>query len=159
MAFRMSSKLKNLMLAAVKTALADGVIYIYSGTQPSSGDAAPTGTLLGIVSVGGKKLEVGGFQHGTATYGLEFGTAAASSISKASAETWQIVAAATGTAGWFRFVANAADSGALDSTETYPRIDGRISTTGAEMNLSNLSLVAGATTTVDSFSISFPSTF
>lgn len=159
MAFRMSTKLKNSMLDAVKTALADGVIYVYSGTQATTGDAAPPGTFLGIVSVGGKKLEVGGFQHGTATYGLEFSSASGGSLVKAPAETWQITAIATGTAGWFRFVANDADSGALDSTETYPRIDGRISTTGAEMNLSNLSLVAGSTTTVDSFTISFPSTF
>lgn len=159
MSFRMSSKLKNEMLEAIATQLADGVIYIFSGTQPSTGNAAPTGTFLGIVSVGGKKLEVGGFQHGTATYGLEFDAATGGAITKAAAETWQITAAATGTAGWFRFVANAADSGAADATETYPRIDGRISTTGAEMNLSNLSMVAGATTTVDSFSIAFPSTF
>jgi hypothetical protein len=111
------------------------------------------------VSVGGEELAVDGFVHGTPTYGLEFGTAAAGSIAKAAAETWQITAVATGTAGWFRFVANAADSLALDDAEAYPRIDGRISTTGAEMNLSNLSLVAGAITTVDSFTIAFPSGF
>lgn len=153
MSFRMSTALKNAMLNAVKTTLANGVIYVYSGSQPATGDAAPTGTLLGTVTVG-----AGAFTPGVVTNGLEFDAAASNVLSKAAAETWQFIGVATGTAGWFRFVANAADSGAADAVAAYPRIDGRISTSGAEMNLSNLSIVIGATTTVDSFSITWPAT-
>lgn len=154
MSFRASTKMKNELLNAFKTQLANGVIYIYSGTQPATGDAAPTGTHLGTVTV-----NAGAFTPGVVTNGLEFDAAAAGVLSKAAAETWQFVGIANGTAGWFRFVANAADSLALDNSATYPRIDGRVSTTGAEMNLSNLSIVIGATTTVDSFQITLPSTF
>lgn len=154
MSFKMSTALKNAMLGAIKTTLANGVIHIYSGSQPATSDAAPTGTLLGIVT-----LNAGAFSHGTATNGLEFDAASAATLNKAAAETWQFKGLAAGTAGWFRFIANAADSGALDSAETYPRMDGRISTSGAEMNMSNLSVAVDAISTIDSLSITWPSTF
>lgn len=152
MALKMSTKMKNTMNDSIKTVLAAGVIKIYSGSQPANADAAPTGTLLGTVTVGS-----GAFTHGVSTNGLDFDASSASVLSKAAAEVWSFVGVADGTAGWFRHIGNAADSGALD-VSTYPRIDGRISTSGAEMNLSNLSIVTGATTTVDAYSISWPST-
>lgn len=152
MSLKMSTKLKNVMNDSIKTALAAGVIKIYTGSQPADANAAPTGTLLGTVTVGS-----GAFTHGVSTNGLDFDASSGSVLSKAAAEVWSFVAVATGTAGWFRHIGNAADSEAVD-TATYPRIDGRISTSGAEMSLSNLNVVTGATTTVDSYTISWPST-
>ncbi len=46
--------------ASIKEALHDGVIKIYSGAQPASADAAPTGTLLAIIT-----LASGSFTEGT----------------------------------------------------------------------------------------------
>jgi hypothetical protein len=156
MAVRYSTKLKNQMHEAVRTALAAGAIYIYSGAQPANANAAPQGTLLGIVTVGAGAWTA---VNSTAN-GLDFDAAVAGVLSKAVAETWQFAGLAVGTAGWFRFVmGSAADNLAADPTALYSRIDGRISTTGAEMNLSNLNIVVGAISTVDSFSISWPAGF
>ena len=153
MAWRASTKLLNEMFNAVRTQLANGTIEIYSGSQPASANDAVTGTLLGRVT-----LNAAAWAEGAAANGLEFDAAAARQMNKAAAETWQFVGLADGTAGWFRFRGNAADAGAADPTFLLPRIDGRIATTGAEMNLSNLNVVTGATTTVDSFTLRWPST-
>lgn len=155
MALKCSTKLKNAMFEAIRTQLATGAIYVYSGSQPATADAAPTGTLLGIATVGaGAWTAVSNL-----TNGLDFAAAASGVLTKSATETWQFVGIANGTAGWFRHVGGAvADSLSADATETYPRIDGRISTSGAEMILSNLSIVVGATTTIDSYMIQWPST-
>jgi hypothetical protein len=154
MAYRMSTKLKNEMFNTIRAQLSLGAIYIYNGTQPANADAAPTGTLLGIVTVG-----AGAWTAVSAnTNGLTFAAAANSSLDKASAETWQFKGLASGTAGWFRFVTGVtlADNLALDTTFVHPRIDGRIATSGAEMNLSSVTVVVDAMTTIDTFRITWP---
>lgn len=88
-----------------------------------------------------------------AVNGLKWGNATAGVLSKKSTQTWSGVAVATGTAGWFRIEAAVTDSGALDSTETYKRIDGAVSTSGAQLNLSNTSIANTATQTIDTFTI------
>lgn len=149
MAIRFSTGLKNAMLGdtGLKSALADGVIHIYSGAQPSSANDAATGTLLGTVTV-----DAGAFTPGVATNGLEFEAASGGSISKAAAENWQFSGITNGTAGWFRFVGNAVDSGAQSTT--LPRIDGSIARTGGDMTLSSTTITAGAPNTIDVFQLS-----
>lgn len=127
-----------------------GVLKIYSGSQPATADAAITGTELLVISDAG-----GAFTSGVVTNGLEFGTAASGAISKSSA-VWSDVGIATGTAGYFRFYANATDAGGADTTFIYPRFDGAVGTSGAELNMSSISVTLGATTTVDTFTITFP---
>lgn len=83
--------------------------------------------------------------------GLQFQTAGAV-LSKYG--TWSGVNVATGTAGWFRLLAAVADAGAASTTLF--RIDGNISTSGANMNLSSTSLTSGATFTLDQFDITLP---
>lgn len=151
MAWRVSTKLLNEMFNAIKTQLENGSIEIYSGSQPATANDAVTGTLLGRVTLNG-----GAWSPGVATNGLEFDAAAARQMSKAAAETWQFVGIASGTAGWFRFRGNAADAGAADALEALPRIDGRIANAGAEMNMSNLNVVIGGVTTIDSFTLRWP---
>jgi len=154
MAYRMSTKLKNEMFNTIRAQLSLGAIYIYTGTQPANADAAPTGTLLGIVTVG-----AGAWTAVSAnTNGLTFAAAANSILDKASAETWQFKGLASGTAGWFRFVTGVtlADDLALDATFDHPRIDGRIATSGAEMNLSSVTVVVDAVTTIDTYRITWP---
>ncbi len=151
MTWRISNNDLNAMLDALATNHANGAILIYEGSQPANAHAAPTGKYLGKVTVGG-----GAWEAGQPTNGLNFKAAAGRALKKADNETWQIKGEADGTAGWFRFVGNAADDGAADSTESTPRIDGRIAVSGAEMNLSNTQIVTGATTTIDSFELRWP---
>ena len=129
----------------------DGVLNIYSGSQPSSADAAVTGSLLCTITVSS-----GAFVAGAVANGLEFDAASEGAISKLSTQTWSGTNLATGTAGYFRLFANATDTGVADTTYIYPRIDGAIATAGSELNLSSTSLVTGATLTIDTFTLTLP---
>lgn len=88
--------------------------------------------------------------------GLTWGDSAAGVLIKSATETWSGVAAAAGTAGWFRIEASVNDPGTLDSSELIIRVDGAVSTSGAELNLGTTVISAGATQTIDSFSLTFP---
>jgi hypothetical protein len=256
MTLRLSSGLRNMMLNghSLKGCLGGGKLKIYTGSQPATADAAPTGTLLctitdasgahtqevratGTVTLSGTtsgsitaltvnalavigatvafdtdftttaaalavavnnypsvpKITasssgavltlyapqgVGAGANGwvvdstcttltgtdvnmasgvTAVNGLKLGTPAAGIIPKLSTQTWSGVAAATGTAGWFRYEGPVQDSGALDSSEAQIRMDGAVSTSGAQLNMSSTSITSGATQTITSFPITQPS--
>ena len=152
MALALSTGLRNSMLdtASFQDSLVNGVLYIYTGTQPSV-DAAATGTLLLKITVGS-----GTFAHGTATNGLNFGAASAGVIAKSTSEVWSGVAVASGTAGWFRFCANGTDSEPTDADTTCKRFDGSIATSGAQLNMASTAITSGATTTIDSFTVTLP---
>lgn len=130
MTLRVSTGLRNTLLSGddLKASLegtAGFVIDIYSGTRPASADDAAAGTKLVSLT------------------GLHFEAAAANgSLDKAAAETWSADAIATGTAGYFR-IHHADDSGATSSA-TYPRMDGTVSTSGADMNLQSTTITSGA---------------
>ena len=66
---------------------------------------------------------------------------------------WSFTGLANGTAGWFRMKSSEADTNQANAP--YPRCDGSIGVGSGEMSLTNLSIVVGAPTTVDSFEISF----
>jgi hypothetical protein len=85
------------------------------------------------------------------TNGLFLALAANGAIGKHASQTWSGIGIADGTAGWFRFYGAATDAGGISTT--LPRIDGRIATSGAELNLSNTSIVTGASQTISSFTI------
>lgn len=147
MTVRISTGLRNKMLdggasGGIKGALALGFINIYSGAQPLLADTGATGTLLGTVSV-----NAGGT-------GLTFDAAVAGVISKAAAETWKFTGAAAGTAGWFRYWPAGGTPASTSATEA--RIDGSIAASGADMNLSNISITVGAPNTIDVFSFTLP---
>ena len=138
---------------SVKSVMQDGIIYIYSGAQPATADAAETGTLLLKLTVDG-----GAFTSGVATNGLEMGTSTDGVLSKAAAETWQgfgLAAAGTGTvAGWFRWYANTVVQGI---STTAVRVDGAIGTSTAyEMQMSNTTIAEGGLSTVNTFTYTAP---
>lgn len=81
-----------------------------------------------------------------------FGPPSAGVISKTS-DIWSGVNLATGVAAYFRIVLPW-DTALPSSVE--PRAQGVVATSGAELNLSNTSLTVGATTTLDSGSITLP---
>lgn len=134
---------------SLKDILRDGVLRIYSGSQPTDPDDAVAGTLLLEITE-----SAGAFAHGAFANGLEFGDAANGVIAKASGETWQDQGLASGTAGWFRFCANPTDDGSASTS--LPRIDGSVGTSGADLNLSSVSIVAGSTYTIDTYSLTLP---
>ena len=91
-----------------------------------------------------------------AVNGLLWGQPTGGVLPKDSRQTWSGVAAATGTAGWFRFEAAVADAGALDSTAAVLRADGAVSTSGAELNLSSTAITVSTTNTIDTFTVTLP---
>ncbi|MBF0345272.1 MAG: hypothetical protein HQL06_13715 [Nitrospirae bacterium] len=118
-----------------------GFIKIYTGSQPTSSNDAPSGMLLCTI-----------YSDGTAA-GLSFGEASGGVMAKTISETWSGTAVATGTAGWFRLVAPG-DSGS--SSQTDERLDGSVATSGAQLNMSSTSIVSGAVQTISTFSITMP---
>jgi hypothetical protein len=255
MTMRLSTGLRNLLAngASYAGALENGRIEIYTGAQPTSADAAVTGTLLctitnnsgaltaevasagtvtlagsagsvntitvnginilgpnavpfdgtlaqtaldvaaainnsrvwpgysasaagAVVTISGKQ-GAGAAPNGyvvsgtlttlTATYanmaggvapvnGLQFAAASAGAVGKLTAQVWSGLNAATGTAGWFRQYGPFADTGALDSTALYARVDGAVATSGGEMNLNSTAFTSGATTTVATGTLTVP---
>ncbi len=141
---RFSTGLRNNLAGATGFAgsFANGVIEIYTGSQPSSADNAVTGTLLGTITLAG-----GSFTPGSPTNGLTFAAPSAGSVAKSG--VWSFVGVAAGTAGWFRLKANAVDAGLLSTTAV--RMDGNCGTSGADLNISNINVAVGAPNTVDTF--------
>ncbi|RPI56190.1 MAG: hypothetical protein EHM49_00910 [Deltaproteobacteria bacterium] len=128
--------------------LQDGIIHVYSGSQPASADLAETGTLLLEITISS-----GAFVPGVGTNGLELAAPISGVIGIKSGEVWSGVGLATGTAGWFRFYCNKEHTGAVASAV---RLDGNCGTSLAQLNMSSLSIVEGATTTIDSFDVTMP---
>ena len=147
MSLKASTGLRKALMdtGSLKATFAAGFIKIYAGTQPATADDAIPGgaTLLCTISI-----------NSTGT-GINFDTAAVgATLSKAPAEVWSGVNAAGGTATFYRHVA-VGDDGTLSTSR--PRLQGTVGTAGAELNLSSVNLVSGATQTVDYYSITLPS--
>ena len=134
---------------SLKDIFRNGCLWIYSGSQPATADAAATGTQLVKITVGS-----GAFAHAAEANGLEFDDYSAGTLVKCADETWSGVGLAAGTAGWFRFVANGTD--ALDVSTVLPRIDGSIGTSGANLNMSSTTIAVDATYTIDTFTFTLP---
>ena len=136
---------------SLRDVLKDGVIEIRTLSQPDSADDAEVGTLLGTITLDG-----GSFSAGSFTNGLEFDDAASATMTKPSVSEWKFTAVATGTAGHFRHIGNAEDTGA-EST-TLPRMDGSIglSGSGRDMTMTTTSIESGKTYTVDTYSLVMP---
>jgi len=124
----------------------DGVFYI-SGPAGLDFTVAKTSGVTGAVTVATQ------VQVASALNTLRFGPPALGVISKSG--VWSGPVLITGVAGYFRLVTNL-DGADLDSNYSDARLQGDISTSGAEVNLSNINLVAGATQTIDTFALTEP---
>lgn len=128
MALAYATTLRNTRLDAINTAVnagpAAGLLRIYDGTRPASGGTATT--LLAELTFTDPA----------------FGAAASGSLT-ASAITQDASANATGTATWFRVV---------DSVATFV-MDGNVGTSGSDLNLTTVSIVATQPVSVSSFVI------
>lgn len=95
---------------------ASATIEIRSGTKPATPETAASGTLLATVAISGSFTSA---TNGTLT----------------AADPASVTVAATGTAGHFR----------LKKSGGTAVLDGTVGTSGADMNLSSTSLIAGGT--------------
>lgn len=143
-ALKASTALRNKLLdtAPFRTIFDLGFIKIYDGPVPATADAGLDGanTLLLTVSVSG--------------VGLTFESAAVGgAITKTLAETWGGTAVATGTASFYRLV-TPTDTGGASTTE--PRLQGLVNTSGADLNMTTVSLVTSTPYPIDGFSVSLP---
>ncbi len=142
MALKLSTGLRDGMLdtSPFKTLLDASRVKLYSGVAPSTADEAE-GTLL--VSIGSDNADT----H------CHFLAAAVSGVLSKNADIWSGVAGATGTASYFRLVVNT-DTGVLSTTEI--RMQGTVGTSGADINMSSVSIVSGATQTIDTWDLTMP---
>lgn len=129
----------------------NGVMKIFPGTQPANADTTEGVTELVEISLGSGTFTPGA--DGDSVNGINFGDATAGVLGKAAGEVWSGVASATNTAGWFRFYDSNRTTGA---STTAVRFDGAISTSGAQLNMSNTSITDQGTTTIDSVAITLP---
>ncbi len=128
----------------------NAVIDVYSGTQPTTADLTETSGSVKLVTI---TLSSGAFVSGSSTNGINFGEVSSGVLSKESGETWSGVGLANGTAGWFRLYDNSYTTGA---SSTAVRLDGSVASSGAQFNMTNTTVVTGATSTVDSVSLTLP---
>jgi len=126
MALGMNVTLRNNQLDEWTTrAGASALLRIYQGTRPATGGTATT--LLAEL-----------------TCNATFAAAAASGVLTLNAITADSSANATDTATWFRIV---------QSDGTTHVTDGNVGTSGSDLNFNTVSIVAGASVSVTSFTI------
>jgi hypothetical protein len=142
MALKLSTGLRDGMLdtSPFKTLMDASRLKLYSGAAPATADDAE-GSL--VVSIGSDA----GDTH------CHFLAAAVSGVLSKAADIWSGVASATATVSHFRLVVNT-DTGVLSTTEI--RMQGTVGTSGADLNMSSVSLQSGATQTIDTFNLTMP---
>jgi hypothetical protein len=129
-----------------------GCIEVRNGPQPASADAPASGVLLGRITAGG-----GPWAHGGGTNGLLFVKTGAIVVNDPLQE-WRLTGEVTGTARWFRLVANPFDPGG--QSITHPRIDGAIGLLDAvgdyQMLLPLVTISATTSIVIPSFLFALP---
>lgn len=147
MTIRLSSGLRTAVVTnyGLGSVLQYGHIRIYSGAQPPTADAPPSGTLLAVVSADGITPV-----PGLTTGGLELeGNGYPGELVKAG--NWIIDGVASGTPGWWRFVGNAYDNNSY--SVTLPRMDGGV---GLSLMLGITSITAATNLPVEAFNLILP---
>lgn len=151
MTVQVSTKFKERILGAESFAdiFAQGRILLYSGAQPESADFAVTGDLLAQVTLDGQPWTANGSDGG-----LIFELLGSWAIKPPTA-TWKLIGSGTGTAGWFRLVGAAEDTGDLSNAS--PRIDGTVDSSGtADFYLATLAITPSTSLEIQQFNFTFP---
>jgi len=123
-----------------------GYMGIFAGSQPSDADSGSgAATLLGTVTHN---------DDGSTAITFDATPAGTTTIAKAAAQNWKFHGLTNGVAGWFMLYQSGDTY--TGASLTYARITGTIGTAGADLNISNTSIVAAAVTTIDTFTITLP---
>jgi hypothetical protein len=124
--------------------------------------AAATTTTVNVNASGAGATSSEGLGLGTpsqagvaAANGLNFLKAVAGVMNKEST-TWKGDAGNTGTAAWFRFIAGGHTSAGASTDDI--RMDGTTATSGGDMTLTSTAIASGATQTINTFTLTVPST-
>ena len=153
MALRLSTGLVNYIArtGSLKAGIDNCYLLIYSGSQPANADAAATGTLLAVISVGGAT---------DAELTIE-DAAGTGDVQTAAAETWSGNGIAAGVMGWYRQIVENVDqattiteAGTLSTTSR--RLDGTVAASGGQLNMSNTTVAVGAPQVVQTYTITIP---
>lgn len=152
MALRLSTGLVNYMArtGSLKAGMDNSYLFLYSGAQPASSDAAATGTLLAVITVGSVT---------SAELTLIDGAATGDVVN--AVEVWSGDGIAAGVMGWFRMIVENTDQAttttdAASASTTIRRLDGTIAASGGQLNMSNTTVAVGAPQVVSSFSLTVP---
>ena len=128
MAIKYSAAARTAELDTLTTSVGNaGILVIVSGTRPANVAAALTGTTLATI-----------------TLGSPFAPGASAGVLSPTVPQSDLSADASGTATHFRI---------FKSDATTAVIDGDVSTSGSDMNLSTTSIVIGGVVQITSFSI------
>lgn len=128
MALSYDASIRNAQLDAVTTrAGASALLRIYDGTRPATGAAITSQVKLAELPCN-----------------ATFAPSATGGVLTLNAITTDASADATGTASWFRIV---------KSDGTTFVMDGNVSTTASDLNLNSVSLTAGGSVAISSFTI------
>lgn len=156
MAYHVSTGLRNKLLSSAAGSLTGGSLFntmdlgfimIYDGLVPASADDALSGNnLLVTISLA------------SSATGLSFEPVAVNGgLAKLTGAVWSGLVALTGTATFYRHVSAAEHAGVIGGTSTIlPRVQGSIAVFGAELNLTNTTLTAAGTQTIDYYYIGLP---
>jgi len=119
---------------------------------------AATATTLVATINGGSSTTFGGTgapaAGTTSVNGLNFQFPAVAGVLSKESTIWQGTAAATGTAGWFRYVAGGSTVSGISTTDT--RFDGSIATSGSDMDIANTLITSGSVQTINTFTFTVP---
>lgn len=119
----------------------NGVIYVYSGTIPSSPDRAPNGILLATITTEGRIYNPLDDSIGA---GLRLQLLPPGGLTKVG--VWRLVGNASGTATWFRWCSRGYDD--FGYSESRCRIDGRV---GEALQLTETTITATTRIEIESF--------
>jgi hypothetical protein len=127
--------------AKTLTITSTGMTSAVTSTSFGSGTG---GSVAGVTAINGLRVDY---------------NAVAGVITKDVTQTWSgtVVGAGTQTVGWFRYKGSVADAGALDAAAAFIRMDGTVSTSGQDMDMTNTSVVYGAVQTLGTFQWTIPS--
>lgn len=131
------------LVSGFRDAMRGHFITFYTTSQPANADLAANGVRLVTFSL-----------NGDGATGLDYDEPSSGVINKPSSQTWIGTSVAAGTAGWFR-VWVAGDNPDNIST-AYPRWDGAMATSGAEINTANATIDSGAIQSIPACAITFP---
>lgn len=140
MGLRLNAQARNAFMdTSGNTAFNSGKLQIWTGSQPTTANLAPTGTLLAEFTLGADA----------------FGASSAGTITLAGVPLQDASANNTGTAGYFRIKA-ASDDDTLNGA--FARIDGTITAVGGggDITADNLSINSGQVVNLTALTLTLP---
>lgn len=149
---RISTGTRTMIATALRSGFTKGILRLFSGSMPSSPNAAETGTLLAEITVDGLP-----FTPGNNANGLDFDLVTDDPVTmktylaKHAAQNWKGIGLANGVIGWGRLYTNAMTTGDSASAS---RIDGVASAIGdADFTVTTSRVVVGVPVTVSAMKL------